>query len=92
MQPTTQGSSVGILEVGNYILDMELTMDAFSPDEKERFGEIAIPGTTVVGLNDFVSLKGSGKVFDGDALVVSITHDLAEGQWETVMGVSRYEV
>ena len=88
VKPTNQSAPVGTLEVGNNILDMELSLDAFSEDEKERFGEIVIPGTAVVSLNDHISLKGSGKLFDGDALVVSITHDMAEGQWETVLGIS----
>jgi hypothetical protein len=79
---------VGTLEAGNNVLDFELTMDAFLPGEKDLFGEIAIPGTTEVGLNDIVQINGAGNLFDGDALVVSITHDLAEGQWETMLGVS----
>lgn len=88
VQSKTEGSPVGIVEAGNNIVDFEFTMDAFLPGEKDQFGEIAIPGTTKVKLNDIVEIRGVGKTFDGKALVVSISHDLADGQWETVLGVS----
>ncbi|MEZ4951125.1 MAG: hypothetical protein R2784_17330 [Saprospiraceae bacterium] len=68
------------------IIGMELTLES-NYGRPRKFGEITIQGTNALALNQIVEIRGINKLFNGNALIIQITHDLAEGNWETVLGL-----
>ncbi|MEZ5058411.1 MAG: hypothetical protein R2879_15355 [Saprospiraceae bacterium] len=86
-KPSREKDAIGILDPFQNIIDMELTLESNYGEGREKFGEITIQGTNALALNQIVEIRGINKLFNGNALIIQITHDLAEGNWETVLGL-----
>lgn len=50
-------------------------------------GDVTFQGSSEVSLDNFITLKKTGKYFDGDAYISKIVHTIEEGNWLTDVGL-----
>jgi hypothetical protein len=86
-KPSRDKTPIGVLDPFQNIIDMELALESNYGDERQKYGEITIQGTNALSLNQIVEIQGINRLFNGNAIVIQITHDMANGIWETVLGL-----